>query len=54
MVTINFSLARVWLLIEGSSYLSVAFINFGAISLTDTDTVDLFFRTDFQIFIQDI
>ena len=29
--TINFSLAEVWLLIEGGSYSRVAFINFGTI-----------------------
>ena len=58
MVTVNFSLAGVWLLFEGSSYLSVAFINFGAISLTDTDTVDLFsgliFKYLFKIYNREI
>ena len=48
--TINFSLAGVRLLIEGGSYSKAAFINFGAISLAVIDTVDSFFRADFQIF----
>ena len=48
--TINFSLAGVWLLIEGGSYLREAIINFGAIDLGDIDTIDSFFMTDFRIF----
>ena len=48
--TINFSLAGVRLLIEGSSYLRAAFIDFGATPLGDIDTVDSFFRTDLRIF----
>ena len=47
--TINFSLARVWLLIEGSSYSRAAFINFGAIPLGDIDMMESFFRTEFRI-----
>ena len=38
------------LLIEGGSYSRVTFISFGVIPLGDTDTVDLFFRTDIQMF----
>ena len=48
--TINFSLAGVRLLIEGGSYSMAAFSNFGATPLGDIDMIDLFFRTDFQIF----
>ena len=51
--TINFSLAGVWLLIEGGSYLREAIINFGAIDLGDIDTIDSFFMTDFRIFVID-
>ena len=50
LATINFNLAGVRLLIEGSSYLRAAFINFGAIPLTDIDTANSFFRTSFRIF----
>ena len=46
--TINFSLTGVWLLIEGGSYSRAAFINFGATPLGDIDTIDSFFRTDFE------
>ena len=43
MATISFSLAGVQLLIEGSSYLCVAFINFGVTHLGDVDTIDYSF-----------
>ena len=38
--TVNFSLAGVRLLIEGSSYLRVAFINFVVTPLGDIDMID--------------
>ena len=50
--TRNFSLAGVWLLIEGSSYSRMALINFGAIHLCTNPVVScdrLFFRTTFRI-----
>ena len=52
LATINFNLAGVRLLIEGSSYSRAAFtcINFGVIPLTDIDTANSFFRTSFRIF----
>ena len=40
------------LLIKGSSYLRVAFINLGAIPLGGIDMVDSFFRTDFEYLIK--
>ena len=47
--TINFSLAGLWLLFEGGFYSKAAFIKFGTIPLGDIDTIDSFFRTDFDI-----
>ena len=52
--TFDFCLAGVWLLIEGGSYLRAAFINFGAISPTDIDTVDSFSGPIFKIYNQEI
>ena len=46
--TINFSLAGVQLLIEGGSYLRVAFINFGTTPLGDIDTIDSFFIFEYS------
>ena len=51
--TIKFSLAQVWLLIEGSSYSMAAFINFGLIPCGTIDnnssTKDWFLRTILQV-----
>ena len=44
MATINFCLTGVRLLIEGG------FVNLGVTPLGDIDTIDSFFRTNFQIF----
>ena len=51
--TIKFSLAQVWLLIEGSSYLMAAFINFRPIPRSTIDnnssTKDWFLRIVLQV-----
>ena len=46
--TINFSLAWVWLLIEGSSYLRAAFVNFRPIN-KNHNTEDWFTKTALQV-----
>ena len=52
VATVNFSLAGVWLLIEGGSYSRAAFINFGAIPLgaihENSSLKDWFMRTALQ------
>ena len=46
---VNFSLAGVPLLIEGCSYLRVAFINLGATPLGDIDMMGSFFKINLEI-----